>query len=123
MMLYKIMLVLIVFGAVNGMLNTVGLYSQKLPTTGNTGITEAQVTDLTRAAGKTPINPWTSYTVLSTVFGVIASVALSLVTIIPMLTAYGIPLPLAVAIQTPIWLVLAWGVYEMWTGHSSPSQD
>ena len=62
MMLYKIMLVLIVFGAVNGMLNTVGLYNQKLPTTGNTGITEAQVTDLTRAAGKTPINPWTSYT-------------------------------------------------------------
>jgi hypothetical protein len=37
--------------------------------------------------------------------------------------AWGIPAPIALAIQTPIWLVMAWGLYEMWTGHTPPAMD
>lgn len=116
------MLVMLIFGAVSGSLNALGWYSQKLPDQ-KVSITQAQVTELTGSVGKTSINPWTSYTVLSTVFNVGGAALLSLLTIIPFLTAYGISYPIALMIQTPIWLILIWTVYEMWTGHSTTMQE
>jgi hypothetical protein len=122
MMAYKIMLVMIIFSAVNGGLNTLGWYSTKLPEQ-DAGISKVQVTELTQSVQRTSINPWTAFTVLSTVFQVLGSAMLSLLTILPFLLSMGMNLQMAMMIQTPIWLVMAWAVYQMWTGHSSMGQD
>lgn len=123
MMLYKIMLCLVVFGAVTGAVNSLQLYPVTSPESHNTGITEAEVTELTGTMSNAPMNPFTAYFMLTTLIGILGTVALSLITIIPFLMAWGIPAPIALAIQTPIWLVMAWGLYEMWTGHTPPAQD
>jgi len=122
MMAYKIMLVMLIFSAVNGGLNSLGWYTTKLPEQ-KAIITEAQVTDLTGQASDTAVNPWTMWTVIKMVFQVVGGALLSLLTIIPFLLAYGVPLEIAIMIQTPIWLVLVWGIYGIWTGHVSMSQD
>lgn len=123
MMLYKIMLCLTVFGAVAGMMNTLNFYGLQSPTTGNPGVTEEQATEVTGAVSNSPLNMFTGYFVLMLLLNVLGSAALALVTVIPFLVAWGVPVELATAIQVPIWLVLAWGVYEMWTGHTPPAQD
>ena len=122
MMAYKIMLVMLTFCAVNGSINTLGWYTQKLPEQ-RAAITEAEVTDLTQQAAETQVNAWTMWTIIKVIFQVVGGMLLSLLTIIPFLTAYGIPLQIAAMIQMPVWLVLAWGVYGIWTGHVSQSQD
>lgn len=123
MMLYKIVLVLVVFGAISGVIEESGFYPTHLPQSGHTGISEAQVTDLSNAASNTPINIFSSFVVLSMVINVLITTFKTVITVIPLLTAYGVPLGLAVAIQTIIWLVMAWGIYEMWTGHTPPAMD
>ena len=122
MMAYKIMLVMLIFSSVNGGLNTLGWYTQKLPEQ-KAIITEADVTDLSEQTSEIAVNPWTMWTVLKMVWQVIGGALLSLLTIIPFLLAYGVPFDIAMMIQMPIWLVLVWGIYGMWTGHVSQSQD
>jgi hypothetical protein len=122
MMAYKIMLVMIMFSACCGALNTLGWYTHKLPDQ-KVAISQGQVTELTQAAGKVDINPWTGYIILKMVFNVIGSALLSLLTIIPFLMAFGVDFQIALMIQTPIWFILAWTVYELWTGHSSKMQE
>ena len=123
MMLYKIMLCLTVFGAVSGMMNTLNFYGLQSPETGNPGITEEQATGMAASVTNSPLNMITGYFVLMALLNILLSAALALITVIPFLMAWGVPLELATAIQVPIWLVMAWGVYEMWTGHTSPAQD
>lgn len=122
MMLYKIMLTMLIFSVVNAGLNASGLYLTKLPEQ-QSAVTQAQVVDLTTTVGNAQSNPWTALAVLGTVFRFLMDMALGLLTVLPMLLAFGVPMWLALMIQTPIWLILAWGVYEMWTGHSSKMQD
>jgi hypothetical protein len=123
MMAYKIMLLMIIFSAVCGGLNTLGWYSTvSLPATG-AGISQAQVTELTKSVGQTSVNAWTIYTVLGMCFNVLGSCLLNLLSIIPLLTAFGVALPITLMIQTPIWLVLAIAVYELWTGHVLTMQE
>jgi len=123
MMLYKIMLCLVVFGATVGMMNSLQLYPVSSPTDGNKGITEAQVTDMSKNMANAPLNPFSSIFLASMLLNMILSAGLALLTIIPFLTAWGIPLPLAGAIQTPIWFVMGWGLWEMHTGQTPPAQD
>ena len=123
MMAYKIMLVMLIFSAVNGGLNSLGWYGSVTLPNSNASITEAQVTDLTQQAGETTVNPWTMWTIIKVFFQVIGGALLSLLTVIPFLTAYGVPFEIAMMIQMPIWLVLIWGIYGIWTGHVSTSQD
>jgi len=105
------------FSTFCGTLNTLGWYSTvSLPTSGSS-INQAQVTEFTDSVGKTSINAWTGYTVIALCYNVIIAAAKNLLTIVPFLTDLGVPLSLALAIQTPIWLVLAIGVYGLWTGH------
>ena len=122
MMAYKIMLVMLIFSGVSGGLNTLGWYSMQLPNQG-VSISQAEVTDLTQATGKVSINPWTMWSTLSMFFQVIGACLLGLLTIIPFLTAFGMTMPMALMIQTPIWLVLAWAIYEIWTGHVTTVQE
>lgn len=113
---------MLIFGAVNGGLNAMGLYSMNLPEQ-KAIITEAQVTDFSEQTGDIAINPWTMWSTIKMFYQVIGGALLSLLTIIPLLMAYGVPFQIALMIQTPIWLVLIWGIYGIWTGHVSQSQD
>lgn len=122
MIAYKIMLVMLIFSSVSAGLNTLGWYSVKLPEQKAT-ISQAQVTELTQSAGKVSVNPWTLYTILKMVFQVIGSALLGLLTIIPFLMAFGIDPVIALMIQVPIWLVLGWAIYEIWTGHTTTMQE
>jgi hypothetical protein len=124
MIAYDIMLVMIMFSAVCGALNEVGWYYMKLPVSGsNTGMTQAQVTDLTKSSGSVTINAWTNLTQIMMAFRLIGGCLLALLTIIPFLTAFGVPLVWAVAIQTPIWFIVGWTVFEMWSGHPTKVQE
>lgn len=122
MMAYKIMLVMLIFCAVNSGLNSLNWYSTKLPVRGAI-ITEAQVTDFTASVGTSDINPLTVYSILKLVYQVIGSGLLSLLSIIPFLMSMGVPLDIATMVQIPVWLVLVMGIYGMWTGHVTTSQE
>ena len=123
MMLYRIVLCLVIFGAASAAIEDAGFYPVHLPQTGNTGITEAQVTDLSNAASNTPVNAFSAFTLLTMLGHVLLSAFLAVITVIPFLTAYGVPMEFAVMIQTPIWLVTAFGVYQMYTGHQATGMD
>jgi hypothetical protein len=124
MISYDIILTIIIFCAVSGALNSVGWYHVQLPTTGGSvGMTEAQVTDLTRTSGNTPVNAWTSITQMAGAFRLIGTCLLGLLTIIPFLTAFGVPLVWATAIQIPIWFIVGFTVWEMWSGHPVKVQE
>jgi len=122
MMAYKIMLVMLIFSSVSAGLNGLGWYATKLPEQG-VSVSQAHVTELTQSVGKISINPWTSYTLLQTFFQFAGSALLGLLTIIPFLTAFGVDPQIALMIQAPIWLVLAWAIYEIWSGHITTSQE
>ena len=123
MMLYKIVLCLVIFGATSAAIEDAGFYPVHLPHTGNTGITEAQVTDLSNAASNTPVNAFSAFSLLMMLAHVLGSAFLAVLTVIPVLTAYGIPMEFAIMIQTPIWLVTAFGFYQMYTGHQATGMD
>lgn len=116
------MLVLVMFSCVCSFLNTVGWYAIVLPEQKMT-ITEGRVTELTQGVGKTSINPWTMWTVMATTFGVLGGALLSLVTVVPFLMGFGVAFEMALMVQVPIYLILAWTVYEMWTGHTTVMQE
>lgn len=86
-------------------------------------ITEGQVTDLTQGVGKTTVNAFTMYEVLSTSFGVLGGALLTLVTVVPFLMGFGVAFEMALMVQIPIYLILAWTVYEIWTGHTTVMQE
>lgn len=123
MMIYKIVLCLVVFGAVTGMVNSLNLYPLTAPDTGNEGVSEAQVTEMAGTMSNSPLNAFTSYFVIMMLINILVTIFISLITIIPFLVAWGIPIELATAIQIPIWTVMAWGLWEMWTGQTPPAQD
>jgi hypothetical protein len=123
MMLYKIVLVLVIFGAVTGIINSSGFYPVKLPDSGIKGMSQAQVTDLSNAATSTPANPFSAFVLLQTLVGVLISTFTAVIVVAPLLIAYGCPVALAAGIQVVIWLIMAMGIYQMYTGHQSPGMD
>jgi hypothetical protein len=122
MMAYKIMLVMLIFSSVNAGINASGMYLTKLPEQ-SAKISTAQVTDLTTSVSTAPLNPWTTFTMLEMVLGVIGSALLGLITIAPLLLSFGFPLWEALMISSPMTLVIAWGLYEIVTGHVTIPQD
>lgn len=123
MMLYKIVLCLLIVGGVTSVINESGFYSMHIPESGMTGMSEAQVTDLTNSAKSAPTNPFSMFIVLQTLVSVLISTFLVVITVIPLLTAYGVPFGFACMIQAIVWTVMAVGVYQMYTGHQMPGMD
>jgi len=121
-MLYKLMLVLFIFGAVIGAINEAGLYSTVLPESGAT-INEAEVTEITGSLSDSTVNPFTVIQILMSCGKVLIGGMLSIVTIIPTMVSFGVPLVWASMVQAPIWLIEVWGVYEFYTGHQTAGQD
>lgn len=116
------MLIMLIFAAANAGINTAGLYSTKIPESQQT-ISEAQAVDFSNSMSKVSTNPWTSLEMLGTSLRFIVELAISILTIAPMLMNLGFPVWLALIFSAPTTLVLVWGVYEIATGHVSLPQD
>lgn len=123
MMLYKLALVLMIFGASSAAIQDIGIYPIEVPQTDAVGIREADVRALSNNTAGTPAGAFSGWVVLMMILHVLLTAFMALVTIIPILLEYGVPIEFAVLIQTPIWLVFAWGLYQMHTGHATQGMD
>lgn len=123
MMLYKLLLCLAVFGAMSGVIEQTGFYPVHVPQSGSLGMTEAQVTDLSTGVTNSPTNAFSAWTGLMMIFGVLWSAIVAVVVVTPILTAYGCPLGLAIAIDGLIWIPKGFGLYQMVTGHQIPGME
>lgn len=117
MMIYKVMLVLFLFGAVVGGLNSSEIFSYKMPETGGATITETQVSEV---ANSTQNQGLGGLTLISTTFlflGVIYQGIQAVAFVSPILLSYGIPGYFTGIIQVGIWLVEIFGLYQLATGN------
>ena len=121
MMLYKIMLALVIFGAVIGAINESGIYSVQIPETGAT-IEEEDVISFTEAQDD-PLNYFFIFSAIASALKVLGSAFLAVLTIVPQLKALGLDYIWAFMIQTPIWLVEVWGIYQFKTGYQTQGMD
>jgi hypothetical protein len=117
MKLYSILLFLFIFGLVSSGINESGLFSVDIPAT-ESGFEEANVQELTEGVANTGLNPITGFTIILTFFRVFASAVLAIITIIPILSSWGVPIWLGAMVQAPIWLVEVAGFYQLATGHN-----
>lgn len=117
MKLYSILLFLFIFGLVSEGINVSGLFDVKVPTT-ESNFEEANVQELTEGVANTGLNPITGFVIILTFFRVFASAVLAIITIIPILLSWGVPLWLGAMVQSPIWLVEVAGFYQLATGHN-----
>ena len=123
MMLYKLVLCLFIFGLVAGAINESGLSSTVTIPASNVEITEADAESLTEGVGTTGINALSLISVVFTFGKVIGSAVLAVFTVLPLLLSFGVPELIAVVIQTPIWLVEIFGLYQLYTGHQTLGMD
>lgn len=123
MMLYKVMLCLFIFGLVAGAINESGLSSTVTIPASNVEITEQDAEDLTAGVGTSGINALSLISVVFTFAKVIGSAALAVFTVLPLLISFGVPEYIAVVIQSPIWIVEIFGLYQLYTGHQTLGQD
>lgn len=114
-MLYKIIFVLFCLGFVSTGINESGLFPMAVPEPGYSNVTEAQVTDMTeQASGEVSglfVLSFMVWFVKSILGGLIA-----ILSIIPLLTAWGCPLWIAGMIQGPVWLICLYGIFGTITG-------
>ena len=113
--LYFILFCLFTFGAVTTMLNSSGIMPIALPTQSQAEVSGTQITDLTNTT-KGNVNPLFELSFLAVLVGSVLSGLLAMLTIIPLLLSFGIPLYIAAAIQTPIWLIELSGVIYLLSG-------
>ena len=123
MMLYRVMLCLFIFGFVAGGINESGLYSTATVPYSNVEITENDVTDLTGGVGSGAVNALFIISALVTFGKILGSAFVALLTILPILLAFKMPVWLALMFQGPVWLVEIWGLYEFYTGHQTIGMD
>jgi hypothetical protein len=119
---YGIMLALLCFGFITGGVNELHIYEKTLPEAPGT-MKEQTVTDLQAGMQGQDPNPLMTYNMILSGGKVLMNGFLMLLTIVPTLMAYGIPLAIAMMIQGPIWLVEAWGIYQFYTGYATQGMD
>jgi hypothetical protein len=114
---YTIALALFAFGFVVGGVNALGIFSTALPGSDMT-IGESQVQEITAGATSGGASPLYPITVLFTLGGVFFEALKTALTIIPLLTSYGVDPVVAMMFQGPIWLVYIAAVVQFFTGRS-----
>jgi len=97
MMLYKIMLSLFIFGLVAGAINAAGIYSVAVPESGVT-ISEADVVDFASSSDD-GLNFFYIYSGIATAVRVLGGAILACITILPLLSQFGIPIRFFAASQ------------------------
>ena len=117
MKLYTIILTLFIFGFVTAGINESGMFEQPLPVT-DVGFNESGVTEVTAGATAVGTNPVSAIAMILVFFRVLASAALAVVTILPILMSWGTPFWAAMMVQGPVWFVELGGLYQWATGHT-----
>ncbi|MDD4468293.1 MAG: hypothetical protein PHF68_04030 [Candidatus ainarchaeum sp.] len=114
---YTIALALFALGFVVGGVNALGIFSVMLPGS-DMALGESQVQEITAGATSGGASPLYPITVLFTLGGVFFEGLKTALTIIPLLTSYGIDPITAMMFQGPIWLVYLVAVVQFFTGRS-----
>jgi hypothetical protein len=114
---YTIALALFAFGFVVGGVNALGIFSTALPGS-DMAIGESQVQEITAGATSGGASPLYPITVLFTLGGVFFEALKTALTIIPLLTSYGVDPVVAMMFQGPIWLVYIAAVVQFFSGRS-----
>ncbi len=114
---YTIALALFAFGFVVGGVNALGLFTTALPGS-DMAIGESQVQEITAGATSGGASPLYPITVLFTLGGVFFEALKTALTIIPLLTSYGVDPVVAMMFQGPIWLVYIAAVVQFFSGRS-----
>ena len=117
MKLYTILLTLFIFGFVTSGINASGMFTHKIPET-DIGFNEASVKEVTEGAEAVGTNPVSAIAMIGTFFHILASAVLAIITILPILSSWGIPLWAGMMVQGPVWLVEIVGLYQWATGHN-----
>ena len=117
MKLYTIILTLFIFGFVTAGINASGMFKQKVPES-EIGFNEEDVQEITEGVQGVGTNPVTTLAAIGLFFRVLASALLAIVTILPILSSWGVPLWAGMMVQGPVWWVEFTGLYEWWTGNS-----
>lgn len=120
---YSIMLFLFILGAVSGAINETALFDAALPESSTHAATAAEVTSLTETTVNAGLNPLWMFFVIVTFIKVLASGLITVATVLPLLLAYGVPSPIAVMIQGPIWIVEIFGIYQLITGYNMQGME
>jgi hypothetical protein len=112
---YTIALALFALGFVVGGVNALGIFSVMLPGS-DMALGESQVQEITAGATSGGASPLYPITVLFTLGGVFFEGLKTALTILPLLTSYGIDPITAMMFQGPIWLVYLVAVVQFFTG-------
>jgi hypothetical protein len=114
---YTIALALFALGFVVGGVNALGIFSVMLPGS-DMALGESQVQEITAGATSGGASPLYPITVLFTLGGVFFEGLKTALTILPLLTSYGIDPITAMMFQGPIWLVYLVAVVQFFSGRS-----
>lgn len=114
---YTVALALFAFGFVVGGVNALGIFSTALPGS-SMALGDSQVIEITAGATSGGASPLYPITVLFTLGGVFFEALKTALTIIPLLTSYGVDPIVAMMFQGPIWFVYVAAVVQFFTGRS-----
>lgn len=121
MRIYKIIAFVIVFQFVFGGITASGIFDATISGQ-SISITQADVEEVTDIAQNIDnVNVLFAISVGWRMFSVFARMAWTAVTIIPILTEFGVPVYIAAMVQGPIWLVYLWGIIQFLGNKSSKS--
>ena len=115
MKLYAILLCLFIFGFVTAGINESGMFAQQMPAT-DIGFNESDVQEITEGTQGIGTNPVSALAMIAMFLRIFASAVLALITILPILMSWGVPVWAAMMIQGPVWLVEVVGLYQFATG-------
>lgn len=109
---------LFIFGAVTGSINQLGIIDYQLPQSNVNTINQAQVMDLSNTASSAGLNPFFIFYVIQTFGKVLFTGLLTCATVLPLMVGFGVPITIATMFQGPIWIVEAFGIYQLITGYN-----
>ena len=115
---YSIALALFVFGFVVGALNTMAIADTHLVAP-SISFGTAQIYEITNGAQQAPPSFLHDAISLASLFGALLEGLKTALTILPLMISYGVPTPVALIVQGPIWLVYAVGIISWVTNRST----
>ena len=124
MKLYSIFIFLFTFGVVTSSLNSLGIFDVNLPQNNVNTISQADVMDLSNTATTAGLNPFFIFYIIQSFGKVLFTGILTCATILPLMLQFGsgmpasVMVPIALMFQLPIWVVSAFGVYQLITGYN-----
>jgi len=116
---YRIAMFLFIFGFVASAMVSTGIIEDgTLPINAPSSGDDDYYTTLGNSLqDQNSIDPFTTINILLTCAAALLNALLAVFTILPILTTVGIPVPFALMIQAPIWLIYVKDVYAIYTGN------